>query len=119
MDNYYSDSSLVTEEGQPGQGYNASYNETAVSPEEENQPIKIRTYAHPSLVLLLMLVFFPAGIIAMLFFTKWGAFAKVVTTLFVLATAWAIYEVLVLYNVIDLPSLVGMIVGLWNDYINI
>ena len=90
-----------------------------VSIRTENEPVKVRTFAHPALVLFLMILFFPAGLIAMLFFTKWGGFAKTFITIFVLAVALALYEILVLYNVIDLPSVIGMISGVWNDFINI
>ncbi|MBE6765413.1 MAG: hypothetical protein E7546_06000 [Ruminococcaceae bacterium] len=117
MDNYYSENAMISESGAAVPDNGAVYSENLPT-EPEQQEIKVRTYAHPSLVLLLMLVFFPAGLIAMLFFTKWGAFAKILVTLFVLAVALSVYEVLVLYNVIDLPSLIGMIVQLWNDYIN-
>lgn len=62
--------------------------------------------APPALVFFALLICFPVGLILLLFFTRWGAFAKTFITLFVLLCAWAIYEVLCIYQIIDLPSLI-------------
>lgn len=115
MNNVYSeDVSVYEEQNVPAQSAESPYADPNVTAGQET--IKIRTYAHPSLVLLLMLLFFPAGIITMLFFTKWGAYAKIFVTIFVLLIALSVYEILVLYNAIDLPSIIEMIVQAWNDY---
>ncbi|MBP3414770.1 MAG: hypothetical protein J6L81_06215 [Clostridia bacterium] len=114
MDNVYSeDISVYEEQNVPAQNAESPYANPDVLADQA--PVKIRTYAHPSLVLLLMLLFFPAGIITMLFFTKWGAYAKILVTVFVLLIALSVYEILVLYNVVDLPSLIEMAVQTWND----
>lgn len=115
MNNVYSeDVSVYEEQNVPEQIPESPYADPDASAGQS--PVKIRTYAHPSLVLLLMLLFFPAGIITMLFFTKWGAYAKILITVFVLLTALSVYEILVLYNAIDLPSIIGIIVEAWKDY---
>lgn len=72
-----------------------------------NQPVvEQRWRAHPVLVFSLMLICFPVGLALMLFFTDWGAFAKIYTTIFVLAMALAVYEILVNKNVIAAPSII-------------
>ncbi len=65
-----------------------------------------RKRAHPLLVFALMLFCFPVGIVTMLFFTDWGFFAKLYITLFALAIALSVYEILVLKQVISLPSII-------------
>ena len=72
-----------------------------------NQPVVVQRWrAHPVLVFSLMLICFPIGLALMLFFTDWGAFAKIYTTIFVLAIALAVYEILVNKQVLAAPSLI-------------
>jgi len=73
-----------------------------------------KRYAHPLIVLALMIMCFPIGLMVMLLFTKWGAFPKTLITIFVLAVAVAIYEILVAKQVLLLPSLIDLIVGLFT-----
>ncbi len=73
-----------------------------------------KRYAHPLIILALMIMCFPIGIIAMLCFTKWGAFPKILITLFVLTVAVSIYEILVAKQVLLLPSLIEMITALFT-----
>ena len=72
-----------------------------------DQPlVEQRWRAHPVLVFSLMLICFPIGLALMLFFTDWGAFAKIYTTLFVLAMALIVYEILVNKQVVAAPSII-------------
>ncbi len=71
------------------------------------QPVvEQRWRAHPVLVFSLMLICFPVGLALMLFFTDWGAFAKIYTTIFVLAMALIVYEILVTKQVVAAPSII-------------
>lgn len=65
-----------------------------------------RWYAPPALVFIMLILCFPVGILLMLFFTKWGAFPKILLICFTLIMWLTTYEVLVGYNVIDTPSLI-------------
>lgn len=73
-----------------------------------------KRYAHPLLVLGLLIVCFPIGLFVMLCFTKWGAFPKTLITLFVLAVAVAVYEILVAKQVLLLPSLLDLLTELFT-----
>lgn len=73
-----------------------------------------KRYAHPLLVLALLIVCFPIGLFVMLCFTKWGAFPKTLITLFVLAVVVAVYEILVAKQILLLPSLFELIAGLFT-----
>lgn len=73
-----------------------------------------KRYAHPLLVLGLLVVCFPIGLFVMLCFTKWGAFPKTLITLFVLAVAIAVYEILVAKQVLLLPSILDLLKGLFT-----
>lgn len=70
--------------------------------------------APPALVFFALLICFPVGLVLLLFFTRWGAFAKIFISLFVIICVWALYEVLCLYSVLDLPSLLQMIIDLFK-----
>lgn len=100
------------------------YSEYTNQPDEENSADDIyakqlelllptKSYAHPLLVLALMIFCFPIGLFVMLCFTKWGAFPKILITLFVLAVALAVYEILVAKNILLLPSVIEMIKNLF------
>lgn len=73
-----------------------------------------KRYAHPLLVLGLLIVCFPIGLFVMLCFTKWGAFPKTLITLFVLAVAVAVYEILVAKQILLLPSILELLKGLFT-----
>lgn len=73
-----------------------------------------KRYAHPLLVMCLLVICFPIGLFVMLCFTKWGAFPKTLITLFVLAVAVAVYEILVAKQVLLLPSLFELIAGIFT-----
>ncbi len=73
-----------------------------------------KRYVHPLIVLLLLVVCFPAGIVVMLFFTRWGAFPKTLVTVFVLCVAVAVYEILVAKHIVMLPSLFDLLAQLFT-----
>ncbi len=80
-----------------------------------NEKTKPVNDLHPAIVLMALLVFFPAGLCMMYFGTRWGALAKTVITVFVLLMALAIYEILVLGDVLPTPSLIGTVVYLFQQ----
>lgn len=94
----------------------ATYGIDEESEDAAQQSTKRRAQAHPALVLGLMLIFFPAGLFTMLFFTRWGAYPKILITLFVLAVVLAIYEILVAKNILALPSIIAALSELWKQY---
>lgn len=80
---------------------------------------KHRRYAPFGLVIALLIICFPVGLITMLFFTKWGAFPKIFVTLFILASALAIYEILAANGVLGLPSLIEWLAAEWNEFVTL
>lgn len=90
-------------------GYAELVSENDIYSEQLKAMLPQKRYAHPLLVLALMLICFPVGLFVMLCFTKWGAFPKAFVTLFVLAVAVAVYEILVAKQVLLLPSLMELI----------
>lgn len=74
-----------------------------------NEKSKPRTDLHPAVIMLALLVCFPVGLCMMYFGTRWGAFAKVVITIFVLLMALAVYEIMVLGEILPTPSLIGTV----------
>lgn len=90
--------------------YNYVYDQTAVMQQpyiDGDQPVvQQRWRAHPVLVFSLLLICFPIGLALMLFFTDWGAFAKIYTTVFVLAMALAVYEILIYKQMFAAPSII-------------
>ena len=91
-----------------------SYSESEIYSEQLRALLPQKRYAHPLLVLALMLICFPIGIVVMLCFTKWGAFPKALITIFVLAVAVAVYEILVAKQVLLLPSLFELLGELFS-----
>lgn len=112
MPMYGYDASYMPEFGADAsvQQYGYAYDPSMVMQQpyiDGNQPVvEQRWRAHPVLVFSLMLICFPIGLALMLFFTDWGAFAKTYTTIFVLAMALAVYEILVMKQVIMAPSII-------------
>lgn len=76
-----------------------------------------RAQAHPLLVLLLLIVCFPAGLITMYTSTRWGAYPKILITIFVLTIVMLVYEILVSKNVLALPSLVTLVSDAWAELV--
>jgi|GEM_PF-1719491 len=74
-----------------------------------NETVHPRRTFHPALVMAAILLCFPVGLCMMYFGTRWGTFAKVVVTIFVLIAALAVYEILVLGGILSTPSLIGTV----------
>lgn len=74
-----------------------------------NENVKERPSLHPAYVMIALVLCFPVGLCMMYFGTKWGSFVKVVITLFTLAIALIVYEILVAYSVIPTASLIGTV----------
>ena len=75
-----------------------------------NENVRERPSLHPAYVMVALVLCFPVGLCMMYFGTKWGTFSKVVITLFTLAIALVLYEILVAYSVIPTPSLIGTVI---------
>lgn len=80
-----------------------------------NENARPNTDLHPALVLTALLVCFPVGLGMMYFGTRWGALAKTVITVFVLLMALALYEILVLGDILPTPSLIGTIAYIFGQ----
>ncbi len=80
-----------------------------------NESVKPRKTFHPALVAAALVLFFPVGLCLMYFGTRWGTFAKVVITVFVLLMALSVYEILVLGGIIDAPSLVETVIYIISE----
>lgn len=80
-----------------------------------NENVKPRQTLHPALVMAALVLCFPIGLCLMYFGTRWGTFAKVVITVFVLLTALAVYEILVLGGILNTPSLIGTVVFIISE----
>jgi len=94
--------------------YDEGISEADIYSEQLKAFLPHKRYAHPLIVLALTVMCFPIGLLVMLLFTKWGTFPKIFITLFVLAVAVAIYEILVAKQVLLLPSLFELIASLFT-----
>jgi len=74
-----------------------------------SENVRVRPVLHPVFVMLMIVLCFPVGLCMMYFGTRWGTFAKVVITLFTLAMAFAVYEILAFSGTIPTPSLVDTV----------
>jgi len=80
-----------------------------------NHNVKPRQTLHPALVMAALVLCFPVGLCLMYFGTRWGTFAKVVITVFVLLVTFAIYEILVLGDILNTPSLIETVIYIVSE----